>query len=126
MENEFYQMSRKYFPNESDVELDFGLIAGVGGAAVVVNITPDKVAKVEKIEIAGNKKEAEKVAERSEFVTIKQVVEQMESTAFGGKKFDCSMILQPEKVFLQKIEGNWYLVIGKIINTIYFSSHYTF
>ena len=110
MEKEFYQMSRKYFPNDPDIEVDFGLIAGVGGAAVVVNVTcnGDKVAKMEKMEIMGDKKEAEKVAERTEFITIKKVVESMKD-----KNKDCSMILQPEKVFVQKIDGQWYLISGK-------------
>ena len=115
MENDFYTMSQKYFPNDTDVEVDFGLIAGVGGAAVVVKLNGGKVAKMEKIEITGNKDEADEVAKRTEFVQIKRVVEKMESTDsdLGGKKFDCSMIMQPAKVFVQKIDGHWYSVTGK-------------
>ena len=118
MENDFYTMSQKYFPNDTDVEVDFGLIAGVGGAAVVVKINGGKVAKMEKIEITGNEEEAMELAKRTEFITIKEAVETMEGTVneYGEskKKFDCSMILQPGKVFVQKIRGEWYLISGKL------------
>ena len=113
MENEFYIMSQKYFLFDSDVEVDFGLIAGVGGAAVVVKINGDKVAKIEKMKITGDKMEAEEWAKRAEFITIKEIVERMECCYK-----ECSMILQPEKVFVQKIGGKWYLVTGKVYNIV--------
>ena len=102
-------MGRKYFPNDTVVEVDYNSLAGVGGAAVVVNLNRNKVAKIERIKITGDKEEAERVAKKTEFITIKRTVEIMKN-----KWKDYSMILQPEVVFVQKIEDTWYLVTGKI------------
>ena len=110
MTNEFYIMSRKYFPFDRDIEVDFSLIAAVGGSAVIVKINPNNVAKIDNIPITGDEDKALKIAIKMDFINSKRVVELMEYW-----KKDTSMILKPEKVFVQKFHGKWYLITGKCI-----------
>ena len=107
MDDELEEIGKRNFENVGELEVDFGLVAGIGGAAVVVNLKDkNRVAKVEKLEITGNARE---LAEKMEFITIKWAVERMKK-----EKEDCSLILEPEKVFIHKAGNQWLLITGKI------------
>ena len=73
MDDELEEIGKSTFKNVGELVVDFGLVAGIGGAAVVVNLKDtNRVAKVEKLQITNIE-----MVMKMEFITIKMTVEKM-------------------------------------------------